>query len=323
MPPFNRYLIPVEESIFFTKNDPSDPRMGDMTARDGGNIPAGSRVALIGVPQHIGVERNGGRIGAAEAPDAIRRMLYRLTPYDIVSGNSLPEGFLVDLGNIDCQGELEEIHDRLAATVRMVCERGMIPLVLGGGHDTTYAAASGVHAVYGPLGILNLDAHLDVRPPSPLRNSGTSFRMLIEEGKLVPNSFVEFGIQGFANAESHARWLTGKGGRIITLDEVRARGYSKMLSTACLIASSGVAGLYATLDIDGVRAADAPGVSATMPDGFSGAQLLEAARTLGRRPSTVALDIVEVNPGFDRDNITAKLGAHAAMRFIAGVAERG
>src|SRR5438128_1927777 len=110
MPSFNPYLLPVEPDIFFTKNDPADLRMGDITARDGEDIPAGARVALIGVPQHIGVDRNGGRIGAAEAPDAIRRMLYRLTPYDMVRGASLPDGFLVDLGNIDCDGELEAIH---------------------------------------------------------------------------------------------------------------------------------------------------------------------------------------------------------------------
>jgi formimidoylglutamase len=318
-----KFLLPVEGDVFFTKNDPADRRMGDITARDVDDVSDGARVALIGVPQHIGVERNGGRVGAAEAPDAIRRMLYRLTPYDIMRGRSLPDGFLVDIGNIDCDGELEEIHARITETVRMVCERGLIPLVLGGGHDTTYAAASGVHAVHGPLGILNFDAHLDVRPPVPLRNSGTSFRMLIEEGKLVPGSFVEFGIQSFANAESHVRWLAAQGGRIMTLDEIRAGGYSEMLSTASGIASSGVGGLYATLDIDGVRAADAPGVSATMPDGFSGAQLLQAARLLGRTPSTLALDIVEVNPRFDRDNLTAKLAAHAVVRFLAGVADRG
>jgi formimidoylglutamase len=316
------HLLPPDPNLFFTKNDPADPRMGDLASRDPAEFPAQARVALVGVPQHIGVERNGGRVGAAEAPDAIRAMLYRLTPYDLATGHSIPNGFLFDMGNIRCDGELEEIHDRLSEVVRGVCAAGVIPLVLGGGHDTTYAAASGVHAVHGPLGLLNLDAHLDVRPPNPLRNSGTSFRMLIEEGKLVANSFVEFGIQGFANAEEHIRWLVRQGGRIITLDEIRARGFSKMLSTAYLIASSGVERLYGTLDIDGVRAADAPGVSATMPDGFSGAELLEAARLLGRRPSTAALDIVEVNPRYDRDNLTAKLAAHAVMRFIAGVRER-
>lgn len=292
--------------------------MGDLVLRDPNAFPGTARVALVGVPQDIGVQRNGGRVGAAGAPDAIRAMLYRLAPYDLIEDRSLPEGMLFDMGNIRCDGELEEIHDRLTAVVRYICEAGLIPLVLGGGHDITYASASGVAAVHGPLGLINADAHLDVRPPNPQRNSGTSFRMLIEERRIVPESFVEFGIQSFANAYSHVRWLRGNGGRIMPLPEIRALGFQDGLATALAVASAGVNRVYATLDIDGVRAADAPGVSAAMPDGFSSAELLAMARTLGGSSSVAALDIVEVNPRFDRDSITAKLAAHAIMAFLAG-----
>jgi formimidoylglutamase len=315
-------LAPADPALFFSKNDPSDPRMGDLTSRVVGDIPGTARVALVGVPQDIGVERNGGRVGAAGAPAAIRAMFYRLTPYDITSRRSIPNGFVADLGDIRCDGDLEDIHERLSIVTSAIRRAGLIPLVLGGGHDTTYASASGVHAVDGPLGIFNMDAHLDVRPPSPLRNSGTSFRMLIEEGKLVASHFVEFGIQSFANADAHVRWLLERGGSIVTLDDLRALGFARALPDALATAAWGGA-LYGTLDIDGVRAADAPGVSATMPDGFTAAELLAAARALGADPAIVALDIVEVNPRFDHDNLTAKLAAHAAMRFVAGVAGRG
>jgi len=311
-------LAPVDPALFFSKNDPDDPRMGDITLRDPGDFPGAARVALIGVPQDIGVERNGGRTGAAAAPDMVRAMLYRLTPY-AGEGDSIPEGFLFDMGNIRCDGTLEEIHGRLAEVVRHVCSAGLLPVVIGGGHDITYAAASGVYDVHGALGVLNVDAHLDVRPPNPLRNSGTWFRMLIEEEKIATHGAVEFGIQSFANAEAHARWFREHGGRIMPLHEIRSLGFQKALSTALLMAGSGADHLYGTLDIDGVRAADAPGVSATMPDGLSGAEFLAAAYALGARPNIAALDLVELNPRFDRDNITAKLAAHAVMRFMLAV----
>lgn len=315
------HLIPTDPALFFTKNDPTDPRMGDIVGRGSEGITEQTRVAIIGVPQDLGVARNGGRVGAAQAPDAIRAMFYRLTPYDFASQRSIPQGAVVDLGDIRCNGELEEIHDRLAEVVAKVCACGITPLILGGGHDTTYAAASGVHAVHGELGLINFDAHLDVRPPNPLRNSGTSFRMLIEEGKLAAKRFVEFGIQNFANAQSHIEWLQGKGGTIIPLEVVRQEGFTSSLAKAYQIASSEGRQVYGTLDMDGVRAADAPGVSATMPDGFAASELLATARLLGSNSATVALDIVEVNPQFDRDNQTAKLAAHAMMRFI-GVREQ-
>lgn len=320
------HLLQPDPSLFFSKNDPDDPRMGDITERNPEAFPDSARVVLVGVPQHIGVERNGGRIGAAQAPDAIRKMLYRLTPYDAERGLSIPHGALFDAGNIDCEGDLEEIHGRLKEVIAVICGAGLIPLVLGGGHDITYAAASGVHARYGTLGMINFDAHLDVRPPIPQRNSGTSFRMLIEEEKLNPECFVEFGIQPFANAQSHVEWLRRRGGTIQTLDRIRSVGFADALESGMQTALSGGRPLYGTLDIDGVRAADAPGVSATMPDGFAAADLLAAARALGENPNCVALDIVEVNPLFDIDNRTAKLAAHAAARFILAKAahpERG
>lgn len=317
-----KHLTPPDPTLFFTRNDPGDPRMGDLVGHDPASFPDSARVALIGVPQDIGVRRNGGRVGAAAAPDAIRAMLYRLTPYDIESGKNLPGDFLFDLGNVRVDGDLEEIHERVTEVVREVCKAGVIPLVLGGGHDTTYAAASGVAAEYGALGMINVDAHLDVRAPNPLRNSGTSFRMLIEEGKVVPEYFVELGIQGFVNAAGHAEWLYGRGAHIITLDEIRSCGFDEMLATAYLNATPSSERVYATLDIDGVRSSDAPGVSATMPDGITAAEFLAAARSLGRRPYTVALDMVELNPTYDQDNRTAKLAAHAVIRFLTGIADR-
>lgn len=315
-------LIPCEAALFFSKGDVADPRMGDLVAHDASGGSRDARVALIGVPQDIGVERNGGRVGAAAAPDAIRRWLYRLTPYDVETSRSIPPGFLVDLGNVRCDGELEDIHARLRDVVETVCAAGLVPVVLGGGHDITYATISGAVGATGPVGAINLDAHLDVRPPAPQRNSGTPFRMLIDEGKLVAEAFIEYGIQSFANSASHAQWLVEQGGRIITLEEIRARGFGKMFATAWQIATSNAERIYGSLDIDGVRASDAPGVSAAMPDGFSAEELYAAARALGRRTATVGLDVVEVNPTYDRDGITAKLAAHAVMRFVAGVAER-
>ncbi len=317
-------LVAPTDELFVGRGDALDPRMGELTVREVDGLTDRCRVALIGVPQDIGVRRNGGRPGAADAPTAIRRMLYRLTPFEANTGVEIPAGTLWDLGDIVTEGDsLEQIHDRLSEIVATVCRAQMIPLVLGGGHDTTYAAARGVSDVFGPLGLLNFDAHLDVREPNPDRNSGTSFRMLLEEGRVRAENFVEFGIQSFVNARGHCQWLRHRGSRIITLDEIRSREFSSMLSTALLIATSGAESVYGTLDIDGVRAADAPGVSAPLPDGFAASELLDTASALGRRANVCALDICEVNPQFDQDHRTARLAAHAAIRFVAGVVERG
>ena len=317
-------------SLFFSSNNPDDPRLGDITGRPDevptddpvGAIPDEVRAVLLGVPQDEGVRRNGGRVGAAAGPEAIRRRFYRLAAYDVERNREIPSRFLWDLGDIDCGGELEEVHRRLSDLVDEIIAAGRVPIVLGGGHDITYGALDGAHAACGELGFFNFDAHLDVRPPLPQRNSGTSFRMLIDEGKVDTSRAVQFGIQPFANARAHVEWFTGAGGTISTLEGIRHVGTEAALSEALRIAGRDSTRYYGTLDLDGVRGAEAPGVSAPMPDGFAGADLLAAARALGEDPCCVALDIAEMNPTYDRDELTARLAATAIAGFLGGMLER-
>src|SRR5436305_2716743 len=89
---------------------PDDPRLGEVIEVWQGDPAAltRGRAVLIGFPQDEGVRRNGGRTGAAEAPDAIRRCLYRLTPWDCQANVRLTDPPPLDLGNLRVSGELEE-----------------------------------------------------------------------------------------------------------------------------------------------------------------------------------------------------------------------
>jgi formiminoglutamase len=175
---------------------------------------------------------------------------------------------------------------------------------------------------YGRLGAINVDAHLDVRKTDPDRHSGTSFRMLIDEGTLDPMRTVELGIQSHANAAAHVEWYRGMGGIIHTLDTVQREGFSESLLTAMRLAGNSGGPYYATLDLDAVRSADAPGVSAPMPVGIAGEDFVAAAHHLGRDPHCVGFDIAELNPTYDVDNKTARLAALATVRFMMGVCRR-
>lgn len=61
------------------------------------------------------MRRNRGRTSAAEAPDAIRRWLYRLTACDLSAGIDLAEWRLPDLGNVRVTADLEQSQEDLAA----------------------------------------------------------------------------------------------------------------------------------------------------------------------------------------------------------------
>src|SRR5438093_11057310 len=79
-----------------------DPRLWEITECWDGNPRAlqPGRAVLVGFPQDEGVRRNGGRVGAAKAPDEIRSWLGRLTPWDGSSGADAADHPPLHVGNV-------------------------------------------------------------------------------------------------------------------------------------------------------------------------------------------------------------------------------
>lgn len=318
------YLDPPEEKLFFSRKDDSDPRMGDLVLRGEANVTDEIAVGIVGVPTDEGVKRNGGRTGAKDAPDAIRAEFYKRTPFVIGKEKSPSSVPVFDFGNIKIGKTLEETHGRLTETVQTLIAAGIVPIVLGGGHDIAYPNFVGFSSGKKNVGVINIDTHLDFRKPIPKRNSGTSFRQMLDHPSSALNAmnFVEVGIQSFANAADHYSELTERGATVFSLRDVRNEGVTKTLDLAYELATASVDSLYVSFDMDVVHSADAPGVSAPLPTGFTAEEFLTAALFAGKRRKTKLIDIVELNPKYDVDSRTAKLAALAMMYFLTGFANR-
>lgn len=78
------------------------------------------------------------------------------------------------------------------------------------------------------------------------------------------------------------------------------------------------AAVMLTIDADAFRQADVPGVSAPSPVGFPGWLGLEMAHIAGREPAVRSLDVVEINPAFDRDDQAVRWAAQVIRQFIVG-----
>src|SRR4051794_13186398 len=128
------------DDVFAMRRDPNDPRMGEVVSRDPNDYPHAD-IVVLGCPQDDGVRRNGGRIGAAAAPNAIRKQFYRLTPMNIKKR-------IFDVGDTDVSGSLEEIHDRQTEIIRKILSDGKRIVVLGGGNDISYADGRAMADVY-------------------------------------------------------------------------------------------------------------------------------------------------------------------------------
>lgn len=319
-----RSLVPTDPALIRRAGDPEDLRVGDILT-DLAGIPSSASgvVVLLGVPQHIGVERNGGRPGAAGAPSAIRTALSKLAISaieDVIADQRL---VIADLGNIDTEGKtLEQIHDEQHDVVAECLERGYLPIVLGGGHDCAWPTIRALETSARPYGVVNIDAHADVRPLNDGKaHSGSPFRQMLElqPSHCAAGSFVEFGLQSTSVAASHLRYVREAGMCVLMLDEIRRVGLTHAWNDAYANAAR-PGRLYVSLDMDAFASAYAPGVSAPAADGFTPHDVAYCLAHAARSGHVAVADIVELNPVYDADGRTAKLAATMIMEILRGFA---
>ncbi|GEN25289.1 formimidoylglutamase [Halomonas cupida] len=280
--------------------------------------------ALIGFACDAGVARNQGRIGAAGGPAAIRRALAPLAWHR--------QGPAHDAGDVVCQGDaLEEAQHELASQVAGLLDNGHRPLVLGGGHEVAFASWSGLarhlenhEALSGSaepcqtepckarprIGIINLDAHFDLRDPSHVRSSGTPFAQIADScsERGWPFRYACLGVSRAAN--TRALFQRAKSlGVLVREDREFTPARSEALVRDLGRFISRCDHLYLTTDLDVLPSAEAPGVSAPAARGVSLAMLEPLIESIRDSGKLRLADIAELNPEFDQDNRTARVAA--------------
>jgi formiminoglutamase len=172
--------------------------------------PPGGGIVLIGAPDDRGVYNVGGRVGAASGPAAARSALGKLMlgPQDELAT------FMVDPGkDIAPTDGLESTHRRLRQATTAALKAGLTPIVVGGGHDYGFPHIGGVADAYGAAktGLINIDAHLDVRETDGgAITSGSPYFLALEEGCLKGPHFMELGIQAHCNRADRFAYLKAK-----------------------------------------------------------------------------------------------------------------
>lgn len=261
--------------------------------------------ALLGFATDEGVRRNGGRVGAADGPEALRAALGSLAVHD-----EFPRH---DAGTVVTEGkDLESAQEEVSVKVEELVRAGHLPIVLGGGHETSFASGRGLARVR-PAAIVNLDAHFDLRA-ADRPTSGTPFRQLAE----VYGADFDYSVLGISRANNTkvlfdtARDL----GVNVVLDEELAAVSAREAAQRALELLTDTESIHLSIDLDVLPAAVAPGVSA--PAGF-GVPLLHIhaiAQALAATGKLALVDIAELNPRFDSDGRTAK----TAARLIDAIA---
>lgn len=257
-------------------------------------------IALLGFASDEGVARNHGRPGAAAGPAALRAALGSLALHHAHA--------LYDAGTVTTQAtDLEGAHDELSRTVESLSRAGHLPIVLGGGHETAFGSHRGAYRAHGPLKVINLDAHFDLRT-ADFPTSGTPFKQIAQ---LVGPQAFDYSVLGISRPNNTAVLFDEAarlGVDVILDEELLALDTAELRALAAQVAS-GTGPIHLSIDLDVLPAAQAPGVSAPAGLGVPAAIIRELALTIASTGRLALVDVVELNPTFDLDARTAKLAA--------------
>ena len=320
-------LLPTPQKLFFSKQDPEDPRLGDIiqSLADLPNfemealLEQSSDVLIFGYPDDEGIKNNGGRVGAASAPQKIREFLYKMTPsvgdYHFIEAT--------DLGDFQKDGDLGLFQEDLAKHLADFYRGNRRCLSFGGGHDYGFVDACAFVNAFGADNslIINFDAHLDVRPvkKSPetgldLINSGTPFYRLMTRHQ---PQFLEVGIQDQCNSRVHLEWLEKRGGSVLHLRHIEQVGLIKALDDYfSAFPNIYEKKVFLSFDIDSLCQSQAPGCSQSFVGGLDFAEVRVALEFIYQQFDVRGLGIYEVSPLLDFDNRTSKAAALLAHQFL-------
>jgi formiminoglutamase len=271
-----------------------------------GTVPG---VVLIGFACDEGVRRNSGRVGASGGPRAIRRALANMAWH-----LARP---VYDAGDVVCpDGDLESAQERLAELVACVTAHGCFPLVIGGGHETSWGTHLGLTRARpgDAFGVINFDAHFDLRS-HPRATSGTPFRQIADRCRQDdrPFRYLCLGIAEAANTAALFEKCKAFGVSFVSDHEMASANVERLANRIAEFEAA-TERVHVSLDLDVLPPWVMPAVSAPSARGVPLDVVEGLLGRLARSVKIAALDVVEFNPAFDTD--------HRAARTVAGVIAR-
>lgn len=271
-------------------------------------------IVVIGVPIATPYQSVGPY--CAGAPRAIRSAFGWpgvLEHYDFDTGGALlsENTNAIDWGDMECS-EHDFSANRAAITrnIGLILENGAIPVVLGG-DDSVPIPVLQAYQEYGPLTVLQLDAHIDWRDEVQGEKMGLSSNMRRASEMGWVKNIVQVGARGTGSARPRDRQdALDWGVQLYPMREVVNGGIEPVIDA---IADND--NLYIALDIDVMDPAVVPGVIGPAPGGFGYWDIVNLLERACAKSRVAGFSLVEFMPGAD----IGGRGALVAARITATI----
>ena len=265
-------------------------------------------IVLLGVPDES--RSHARRKGTSRGPDTIRiasneteffEREGKIIPTNAMRGNLLDKKIL-DLGNAG--------REQLPGIIFDIISRGKMPIIIGGDHSITTIALRQIGKMLGKISLFYFDAH-----PDFVSSTNNYYGSIMTDSAEFIN-FKKSMLIGTRAAEAEEIDNATKAGlEIVTPMDLAELGPSKL---ARRLDNKTGHKKYISIDLDCVDPAFAPGVSVPCPGGISSTNLIYLVKR-AVQSGIIAMDIVELCPDFDLNNITACLAAKIISESIASI----
>jgi formiminoglutamase/agmatinase len=298
--------------------DPNDEQFGDVVEETSLDDADACDVVLLGEPFDGAVL---GRRGARYGPGAIRTALAglktaRLDGERVGSVGDLGDERAASVVHFHATDGVADLQERLCDVTADIHALDAFPVFLGGDNSLTYANVEPL--LERDVGVVNFDAHLDVREVRGAPTSGTPYRQLLDAGL---DGYAVVGARHFETAAPYVDYVREQGGEIVDAEAVAA-DVDGALDRA-LDALEAVEALYVSVDLDVLDATAAPGVSAPTPGGITTGALFRMLRRIATDDRLAGFEVVECAPPLDRDGRTVDAAARAVAHVLGGLAAGG
>jgi agmatinase len=283
-------------------------------------------IAYIGVPYgesytfgEIANDQSRGPLALRRATDRILRAIDR---YDFDLGGPLYDHKpirAVDCGDVYADPLEPKSHlERAETVVRKVLAKGALPIILGGDHSIPIPVLRAFDD-QGPITLIHIDQHLDWREEingvrqglsSPIRRAsemdhiGEIFQIgLHATGSGRTEEFEAakaYGAHLFSSYDLHENGIE------MVLDRIPAGGR-----------------YYVTIDLDAFDPSVAPGVAAPCAGGMTFLQARKLLHGLVNKGRVVGLDVVEITPATDVNQITSITAGRLIVNFVGAAVRAG
>lgn len=264
----------------------------------------GIQLAIIGVNED---RRCVNNVGAALAPETVRENLYKLFQGDW----NLK---MADLGDIRAGHTPEDTDYALKTVLGGLLKKNILPIIIGGGQDLTYAQYLGYEKMEQTINVVSIDSQFDLGAAGEELNSRSFLSKIILH---QPNFLFNFSNVGFQTyfVEQDALMLMGKlnfDTHRLGLSREKIENVEPIIRNADLV----------SFDMGAIRQSEAPGNGNASPNGFFGDEACQLARYAGISDKCTSFGIYELNPAFDRKQLTSHLVAQMIWCFADGFYNR-